>query len=127
MVMTNLQTEILYILNHTDNDKDRYNIWNSKWLVLTQFQWGLVSETVVKLVVVFLKNTYEGVFQEEFFNKTNAFSEGLEQLLINKINIWWSCSRLYVLFKLTIVTYLYLYLTLTHRTTDHRSNDLLNQ
>ena len=78
MVMTNLQTEILYILNHTDNDKDRYNIWNSKWLVLTQFQWGLVSETVVKLVVVFLKNTYEGDFQEEFFNKTNAFSEGLQ-------------------------------------------------
>ena len=33
------------------------------------------------------KNIYEWVYQEEFFNKTDAFSERLQQLLTNKINI----------------------------------------
>ena len=33
--------------------------------------------TVMTLVVIFLKNTYEWVYQEEFFNKTDAFSECL--------------------------------------------------
>ena len=33
------------------------------------------------------KNTYEWVYQEEFFNKTDAFSKSLQQLLINKLNI----------------------------------------
>ena len=42
--------------------------------------------TVVKLVVIFLKNTYDGVCQGEFFNKTDAFSKHLGQLLINKRN-----------------------------------------
>ena len=31
--------------------------------------------TDVKLIVIFLKNTYEGVYLEEFFQKTGAFSE----------------------------------------------------
>ena len=43
--------------------------------------------TVVKLVIIFLKNTYEGVYQEEFINKTDAFSKRLHQLLINNRNI----------------------------------------
>ena len=33
--------------------------------------------TDVKLIVIFLKNTYEGVYLEEFFHKTGAFSERL--------------------------------------------------
>ena len=33
------------------------------------------------------KNTYDGVYQGEFFNKTDAFSKRLQQLLINKRNI----------------------------------------
>ena len=42
----------------------------------------------LKLVVTFLKkHPYEWVYQEEFFNKTDAFPECLQQLLINKINI----------------------------------------
>ena len=40
-----------------------------------------------KLVVIFLKNTYEGVYPEELFNKTDAFSERLRRLLTNKIDI----------------------------------------
>ena len=44
--------------------------------------------TVLKLVVIFLKRKpYEGFYKEEFFNKTDAFLEGLQQLLINKRNI----------------------------------------
>ena len=43
--------------------------------------------TFVKLVVIFHKNTYEEVYLEEFFNKTDAFSERLQQLLINKRSI----------------------------------------
>ena len=42
---------------------------------------------VVKFVVKFLKNSYEGVYQEKFFNKTDDFSEHLQQLLLNKRNI----------------------------------------
>ena len=38
--------------------------------------------TVVKLVVIFLKK-----HQEEFFNKADAFSERLQQRLMNEINI----------------------------------------
>ena len=34
------------------------------------------------------KTPYEWVYQEKFFNKTDAFSERLQQFLINKINIW---------------------------------------
>ena len=33
------------------------------------------------------KNTHEWVSQEEFFNKTDAFSERLQQRLIKKLNI----------------------------------------
>ena len=33
------------------------------------------------------KNTYEGIYQKEFFNKPDAFSERQQQLLINKRNI----------------------------------------
>ena len=40
---------------------------------------------VLKLVVVFLKKKpYEGIYQEEFLNKTEEFLERLQQLLINK-------------------------------------------
>ena len=38
--------------------------------------------TVAKRVVIFLKN-----HPEEFFNKTDAFSERLQQFRINKRNI----------------------------------------
>ena len=34
-----------------------------------------------------VKNTYEWIYQEEFFNRTDAFLERLQQLLINKMNI----------------------------------------
>ena len=33
--------------------------------------------TVAKIVVIFLKNTYEGVYQEEFFNNIDVFLERL--------------------------------------------------
>ena len=42
---------------------------------------------VTKLVVIFLRNTYGEVYQEEFFNKTDTFSERLQQLLIYKSNV----------------------------------------
>ena len=41
----------------------------------------------VNLVVMFLKKNYEEVYQEKFFNKTDAFPESLQQLVINKVNI----------------------------------------
>ena len=43
---------------------------------------------------IFLKDTYERVYQEEFLNKTDAFPERLEQLAVSKKNIWGSCYRL---------------------------------
>ena len=33
------------------------------------------------------ENTYEGVYQEDFFNKADAFLERLQELLIKKRNI----------------------------------------
>ena len=40
---------------------------------------------VTKLVVIFLRNTYGEVYQEEFFNKTDTFSERLQQRLMMKL------------------------------------------
>ena len=44
------------------------------------------------------KNTYEGVHQEEFSNKTDAFSKCLHNLFINKRNNRWSCNRFSICF-----------------------------
>ena len=49
------------------------------WLVFLYLVWGCVQAW-----------NYN---QEEFFNKTDTFSERLKQLLICKSNISWSCSR----------------------------------
>ena len=65
-----------------------------KWVVFCE-------ETVVKLVVIFLKKP-----QEQFFNKADAFLEGLQQRLINNRNIWWSFSRLSVGFVSSENTYI---------------------
>ena len=46
--------------------------------------WNLQIETCRNIPQ---KHLFEWVYQEEFFNKTDAFLERLQQLLINKINI----------------------------------------
>ena len=51
---------------------------------------------------------YDGVYQEEFFKKT-LFSEPLQQLLINKSNIWWSCTRHLGFFVWSYITYTYIF------------------
>ena len=62
---------------------------------------------VTKLVVTFLRNTYEKVYQEKFFNKTDGFSERLQKLLINErifdeiaVGTW------FVLFDVIVLLYL---------------------
>ena len=67
----------------------------------------LCEVTILKVVAIFLKNAYEGIYQKDLFNKTNAFSKHLEQLLTNKRNIWWSCSRLSVCFFKVIILYIF--------------------
>ena len=63
------------------------------------------------------KNTYKGVYQEEFFNKTDAFSERLQQLLIllkemfNEVAV----NSRFVLFKVII-----------HRGHSQTENSILN-
>ena len=42
---------------------------------------------VVKLAIIFLKNAYERVYPEKLFKKKGAFSESLQQLVINKRNV----------------------------------------
>ena len=65
--------------------------------------------TVVKLVALFLKNTYDGVCLEEFFSKTYAFPERLSQLLINKRNTWWrSVDSHFVLFKIITLSFFFI-------------------
>ena len=61
---------------------------------------------ICKLKLVVTKHLYEWNYQEEFFNKTDAFAERLRQLLINKINVWWSSSRLSLCFIWSYNTYI---------------------
>ena len=62
---------------------------------------------VTKLVVTFLRNTYEKVYQEKFFNKTDGFSERLQKLLINKrIFDEIAVGTRFVLFDVIVLLYL---------------------
>ena len=62
---------------------------------------------VTKLVVTFLRNTYEKVYQEKLFNKTDGFSERLQKLLINKrIFDEIAVGTRFVLFDVIVLLYL---------------------
>ena len=53
------------------------------------------------------KNAYEGVYQEEFFKKADAFSERLQQLLMSKkIFDEVATGTRFVLFEVIIILYL---------------------
>ena len=62
---------------------------------------------VTNLVVTFLRNTYEKVYQEKFFNKTDGFSERLQKLLINeRIFDEIAVGPWFVLFDVIVLLYL---------------------
>ena len=54
-----------------------------------------------------MRDTYEKVYQEKFFNKTNGFSERLQKLLINKrIFDEIAVGSRFVLFDVIVLLYL---------------------
>ena len=60
MVMWNLQIKILYMLGHTDNDKDRLQHPEHQiWLALTQFQFHNIMEKILKMSGVLRSNCCE--------------------------------------------------------------------
>ena len=54
----------------------------------TKNMWCLARQLLWNLSYYSSENTYEGVYQEEFFNNTDTLSEWLPQVFINKRNIW---------------------------------------
>ena len=83
MAMWNLQIKIIYILGHTDNDKDRLQHPEQQiWLAFTQQeQIDSIMEKIPKMSGILRDNCCETCL------KTDAFLERLQQLLINKRNI----------------------------------------
>ena len=85
-----------------------YNLKEQDWIFKLPRKIWSCGIRRFKLVVIFLKkHLYEWLYQEQFFNKTDAFPERLQQLLINKTNIWWCSSRLSLCFTWSYNTYIF--------------------
>ena len=85
-----------------------YNLKEWDWIFRLPRQIWWCGICILKLVIIFLKkHLYEWVYKEEFFNKTDAFPGRLQQRFINKINIWWSSSRLSLCLIWSYNTYIF--------------------